>query len=455
MTTPVKQIFKNGIYSFIPFKYRFGKTFLNTYQFVKNSREWPVEKLEDYRWQELVSALRFAEEYSPYYQALLKKNGVTTNDIKNYTDFRKAIPLLKRDQIIEKKEEIAAQHENIRKKYVTTSGTSGRQLGFYIEKNITYPKTLAFEWFQFNEGGCFFDDPVVVLRGKIIKKGISTYEKRTNSLFLSSFDLIPGKIPEFIQAIQDFKPRHIRAYPSSLEVIAKYVKNTGIPFNKDGFIQSLFTTSENLSEEQRKLFEEVLKLKVFDKYGNSEQCTIIGQCREGNYHDYMQYSFTEFLDENDEPVITGKARIVSTSFVNYAMPFIRYDTGDYVELDNNRCTCGMQHLTVKKITGRRNEDEYIIGKNGNVVSITSLNMHSDVYDKILKHQYSQEKKGYIEFRIVPGRNYSGDVNKYIHDELKSRLKENFEISVKEVKDVELTARGKYKIVIQKLNVNDN
>ena len=61
----------------------------------------------------------------------------------------------------------------------------------------------------------------------------------------------------------------------------------------------------------------------------------------------------EVLNEAGKPVEPGETgEVVATSFYNYAMPFIRYATGDFAEL-GGPCPCGRVLPVLKRILGRR------------------------------------------------------------------------------------------------------
>ena len=48
------------------------------------------------------------------------------------------------------------------------------------------------------------------------------------------------------------------------------------------------------------------------------------------------YGIIEVLDEHDQPVTDGIGRVVSTDLWNRALPFLRYDTLDLVEVRNGK-----------------------------------------------------------------------------------------------------------------------
>ncbi len=53
------------------------------------------------------------------------------------------------------------------------------------------------------------------------------------------------------------------------------------------------------------------------------------------------------------PVAPGEdGEVVVTHLDNWAMPFIRYRTGDVAQFDNTSCGCGRHLSIMKKIQGR-------------------------------------------------------------------------------------------------------
>ena len=60
----------------------------------------------------------------------------------------------------------------------------------------------------------------------------------------------------------------------------------------------------------------------------------------------------EIVDSNGEQIDKGEGRIVATSLYNYAMPFLRYDTGDDGNLLDDTCSCGRGYKLLKEVNGR-------------------------------------------------------------------------------------------------------
>ena len=71
--------------------------------------------------------------------------------------------------------------------------------------------------------------------------------------------------------------------------------------------------------------------QTIDLYAAREIGQIAFQCPEGpGYHLCSEAVLCELVDDDGLPVGPGEyGRVVLTSLYNFAMPFIRYDIGDY------------------------------------------------------------------------------------------------------------------------------
>jgi len=456
---PVVEVAKY-VYHSIPLPLRHGREFRRMYNFLQASQWWSKEKLEEYQMRELDKLLKYAYENVPYYRRIFDETGLKPKDIQDFDHFKK-LPFLTKDIVRENLNDLIAK--NIPKRnmnYVTTGGTSGKPLGFYIEKRTDFIR-MAFEWREWNWIGYEFGDRCVVLRGNVIKRKEHNepswweYDRRHNYLILSVYDMTEENLMKYIQKIEEFKPKVIRAYPSALDILARFIKENNLSVNEKRNLKAISTSSENLYPIQRESIEQTFKCKVFDKYGNCEQVTILGECeKHDGYHDFMEYSYTEILDEAGKEV-TGEGKvgeIVSTGFTNYAMPFIRYKTEDLAEYTNNRCSCGRKLPLIKRIQGRL--QELVVTKRGNLISMVALNMHSDVFDNVKQFQFYQDVPGKVIFKVIKKDTYTKKDTMYILQELQRKMKNQVDITIEFVSRIPLGSRGKYTFLEQKLPIAD-
>lgn len=161
---------------------------------------------------------------------------------------------------------------------------------------------------------------------------------------------IPVDIPLEAQArrLIAFRPDSLIAYPSNLQALA------GLGALGDDALSSvtLFRTlGEMLSPELRADLSK--RAPVFDCYSAEEIGYGAIQCPESElYHIMSETTVIELLDDAGSPTMPGEiGRVVATDLHNYAMPIVRYDTGDYA-VAGPPCPCGRGLPTLERIVGR-------------------------------------------------------------------------------------------------------
>lgn len=427
----------------------YNDLFWRTYDMLKESKSWSIWQFREYQLQKLKMIIYYAYENTKYYRRLFDEYGWSPRKFQDFQDIR-MIPIITKDILKENLNELRAIpiHNCVA---VTTGGTTGIPTKLFLDARNTEAIRLAFVWHSFHEGGYYFGDKIAVLRGKVIGDGDIYNDPKYGILYCSSMNMSEENMKKYLYEIQKFGAKHIRAYPSAAELLAKYIMDTGIRFNEDGKIKTLFTSSETLTTDVQRLIEEQMHVKVMDLYGNCEQIGMIGQCKKGHYHEYMCHSYLEYLDDEDMPIKSGRGRIIGTGFINPAMPLIRYETGDLALLDENAMKrCANRQKKICGIVGRRRQDEYLIGKDGNLVNYVAINTHADIFDNIYRIQLIQEQKGRVKINVMPGKGYTRIDHVNIYQEFKKRLGGTFELEVNETEEFEYTPRGKSKFLIQKL-----
>ena len=263
----------------------------------------PYAERRKYQLQKVQELICYAYEHTRYYRRLFDEHGIKPEDIKSLADMNK-IPVLTKDIVRENLQDMisdaVAEKERI---YVTTGGSTGKPLGFYISRPVD-TKRLAFEWLHWNHMGYSLGEPCVFLRGRVLPKSKwFAYERNNNFLALSTFMMCDGLLPAYIAKIDEFRAVVIQAYPSAITILAKYMLDNEIRLRNP--IKAISTSSEILYPEQKMLIEKAFQAPVYDKYGNCEQVGVIGMQADGYYHEFMEHSYLEYLDENDMPAQSG------------------------------------------------------------------------------------------------------------------------------------------------------
>nr|WP_231476718.1 phenylacetate--CoA ligase family protein [Methanoculleus sp. MH98A] len=427
--------------------------YIKTYTLLRESRQWNREELAAYQAQALARLLDHAYENVPYYRRVFQERGLVPEDIRGPEELE-LLPFLTREDLQNNLPDLKARnYPESAFEYVTTGGSTGIPVGFYYEKGVSRAREWAFMKTQWDRVGYRFADRCVVLRGYIVgsaKDGV--FWKKTlfgRWLLMSSHHMTEETLPAYIDRIKRFKPRFIQAYPSVATILARYMQEHGIePFPT---VRAILCGSENLYPWQRDLLEEVFGCRVFSWYGNSEQTVLAGECEEStHYHIFPEYGIVELIGRDGRPVKGPGAmgEVVTTGLINPICPLIRYRTMDVAVLGADSCTCGRAYPMLERVEGRL--QEFIVTKNRRFISMTAVNMHSDIFDNVAQFQFHQEKEGEALLRIVRKPGYSDRDTERILRELDRKFDGDVDVTICFVDEIPRTRRGKYQFLIQEL-----
>ncbi|QCX34376.1 phenylacetate--CoA ligase family protein [Caloramator sp. E03] len=451
---PVYQQPIRFIYYSLPDKIRYGRDFRDFYNFLDKSQYWDKSKLQEYQIHKIKEIIQHAYNTVPYYYKLFNEYGIKPNAIQDFDDYKK-IPYLTKEIIQNNlKELVSNNYKNNNKNllYVTTGGSTGIPTGFYIDKKFELIREWAFVTHIWKRVGYDINkvNKCVILRGNIPFNGL--YEYKNRELILSSYKLTEENMINYINLINKFNPDFIQAYPSSIYILSNYINENKIIINCKN-LKCILCASENLYEFQRKEIENAFNVKVFSFYGHTEHACIGGECEYSNYyHLQSEYGYTELINENGQEVTEEDeiGEIVATGFNNYVVPFIRYKTMDLAVNTNKTCTCGRNYKLIKKVEGRL--QELLITFTGRYISMTAINMHSNIFDNVQQFQFYQDTPGVCIFNIVKKPNYTEKDEKIIYRELKKKLGDDMQLIIKYVDNIPRTKSGKYRFLIQKLDI---
>lgn len=455
--------FVRKVYDFVPFKYpvdklyymlpdgcKYGMTYNKNYAYLSGAQWWSKERHEEVCLENVRRLLIHAYEHTKYYKRLFDTCSFHPHDVKSLSDIE-MIPFLDRDIISEHYNDLIADNIPLTKTYTdSTGGTTGNQLYFLNDKRMKQiERSFVMQIWQ-RAGFHYGRDLLAVLRNDIMPADV-VYKKdvKHNRILFNNFCLTDDNLNKIVQIIKEMEIRFLHAYPSSATTLAEYINRNKLK----GVIslKSVLLTSENIYPGQRELIEEMLGGKCHSFYGHSEHAGIAWWCESENlYHIDDEYGYMELIDDHGQTIKehSQMGEIVCTGIWNYAMPFIRYKTGDYaVYSDIQECSCGRHYRLLDDIYGRWTQ-EMIKKNDGTNISVTSLNMHSDLFNNVFSYQMIQNKAGEMDLLIVRGCEYNIHDESRIIKEYKNKLGEDFIIHIRYVDEIEKTKRGKHRYFIQ-------
>jgi phenylacetate-CoA ligase len=440
------------LYRSLPPSIRYGRAYVDAVGFLEQSQWWPREKLDAWQLAELRKLVRHAYDHSPFYRRLYDSHGVGPDDLQELDDLRR-FPTVCKDDLRAAAEEIrVTDFARSKFQYHTTGGSTGKPVGLYWEADRTVPLERAFMHRQFGWVGFRLDvDRSVALRGIPVRGGESYEELPGRQIRFSSYDMTPENLDQYVEIIDRYRPVAIMAYPSSAHILAQHLFARG--GHRFEGLKVVLCGSENIYPWQRELIASAFGCRAYSWYGQSEYVALGGECEHStDYHFYSEYGVTEIIREDGGVAAPGDSgEIVATGFNNRAFPLIRYRTEDIARRSTRTtCECGRSYLLVETVEGRL--QEMIVAKGGNLISMTAINMHSDVFDNVRQFQFYQDAPGRLTFRVVRRSTYTPDDERRIRAALAEKLRDQFDLEIVYVESIALTPRGKATFLEQKLPV---
>ena len=412
-----------------------------------------TDEIESYQFRELKRLIDFAWEHIPFYRRYWEHLGFTPEQFQRLQDFS-LIPCIDKEIVrANYKDMVPRNYDRGRLEQVTSGGTTGLPLSFYINQAIAHGRELVHQpWTYWHV--CRYKlgiDKVVILRGsrvdeRLIQQGI--YWKRSlgyrgRGLLLSSFHLTEATYKSYMHEIRKESPKFIVAYPSSLTILCTMMKK----HNEAPLIglRGAICSSEMVYEWQRQLVREVLGVEIYSFYGHSEKTVSAIPDSQHRMLFEPSYGYVEFLDEKLNPVDTvGEiAQVVSTGFQNDYMPFIRYQTSDYVRVDNHP-PLGFTHVA-KEIIGRA--QDFVYDKDGNRLPFTCSDEVFWNIDGIIAYQYLQREVGRLLIHLEVDNSFINESIQNIQIEAEHMFY-NCDVEVLIVDRIERTSSGKFRYFVQ-------
>ncbi|HEY0898365.1 MAG TPA: hypothetical protein VGD90_03480 [Sphingobacteriaceae bacterium] len=325
---------------------------------------------------------------------------------------------------------------------VLTSGSTGAPLVVYQNKEKKYRNTADTIFFagkaNFRVGHRLY---YMRLWNDHLQKN-KLKARVQNMEMVNVLDLSDAYFENLISQWQkDSSEKVLMGYVSGFTQLCKYLDKIESPPLKCN-ITSIIAVAEHLNSYCKCCMEKYFGAPVVSRYSNTEN-GIIAQQDIGGGTDF-QINWASYLVEifdldRDIPLEYGAmGRIVITDLFNYAMPMIRYDTGDVGFIESNEN--GVPVL--KGIQGRKMDMLY--DTRGRLLT-PSVVWQLDNYKNIKQFQLIQNAEKSYTIRLnVDGEFTSG---REILQEFSGYFGADAEISIEHTDEIPVLASGKRRLVI--------
>ncbi|WP_292373440.1 MULTISPECIES: phenylacetate--CoA ligase family protein [unclassified Methanosarcina] len=426
--------------------------FYPTYKKLVDSQWKPYSEQKRDQEKQLKEMINFAYKNVPYYHKLFNNLKLDPSNIRTIDDLEK-LPILTKDIIKQNLEAFKPINLDSMKYYPNaTSGSTGTNLQFRLLK---YDRFLhgALLYRGWGYAGYELGDKMVFLAGSSLDIGYKPFvvkrahEISRNIRKFSSFDMGIEDMQQYAKIINSFKPKFIRGYASSINLFANFLDDNEVDIIKP---QAVFSTAEKLMPNMRENIQNVFGCKVYDAYGLNDGGLGAYECSEhSGLHIDTERSIMEVVDDNYQQLENGVGGILATSLHNYAMPFIRYDTGDIGHIISDSCGCGRGSKLLKEVMGRT--ADFLLTPEGKYVHGYFLLYCVEDGKGIKEFQVVQEKIDKLVIKIVPEKEFNEAHLDAIREVIRKKSN-GWEVEFRYVDKIERTQAGKYKLVRSELQL---
>ncbi len=328
---------------------------------------------------------------------------------------------------------------------VVTSGSTGTPFKVYQDKNKRLRNTADTIYFAGLSG--------YKIGQRLIYLKIWAKQKMRGNLSYRLQNMIPAdvlhlndtQIELLIKSMENSSSNFcMLGYASAFETICQYLdrKKSGVIKAK---VSAIISMSETLNDYTKNSMQKYFNAPVVARYSNLENGIIAQQETDGGERYLVNIAsyYVEILKMNsDEPAVAGElGRIVVTDLYNFALPLIRYDTGDLGAYETDADRPGL--LFLSRVEGRKLDTLY--DTKGEMVSSYLVYKNMWQYTEINQYQLIQEGEKDYTFKINTNALFSRE--EQLVNEFKSYLGMDANFKIRYVNEIPLLSSGKRKKVV--------
>ena len=408
---------------------------LNRWRRISRYSEEEIQSLSN---EKLLQVLNCATARVPFYRKYAQYRTC------NPCQWLKCFPVMYKNDIKKNLDELTSVPKETLMECVS-SGSSGVQSIIYKSKhdvsNGRALTLLIWEW------GGFYPGKPILQTGMTIKRG---FIKKAKDLLLRTryyiaFGLNDVDIKALLERQVGKRNYHLVGYASSLYVLADtYIRlgMTGVAFDK------AISLGDKMFPHYRKRIKDAFGCEVIDTYGLSEDLTIAAQKDLEYYYILSPHVHVELLDSKGNEVEDGElGYVVATSLDAYAMPLIRFYTGDLairLPKDKYPKQREMNFPLLEKIIGR--DTDIVKTRSGKSMIVHFFTGIFEFIPEIIQFQVIQHNLDEIEINYIPCEDFSEQTLRNIELQIHSYLNEKYSIIWRKVNVIHPTPSGKPQII---------
>lgn len=233
----------------------------------------------------------------------------------------------------------------------------------------------------------------------------------------------------------------ILGYASSLDLLAQHLLEKGETPESFKRMKVVISGSEILSDKARRNLKRVFGCNVVSRYSNQENGLIAQEVSDNVFLINRASYYLEFLKPNsNEHARPGElSRIVLTDLFNYAMPMIRYDTGDLAIFDEHPD----YGRVITSIEGRVRD--FFYDTQDRLLSPSAIFVQMWEFDRLRQFQFIQDGRAKYLLKVNGARGVYED-DDFI-EVIENIVGKNANITIEHVDGIPQLQSGKFRQVI--------
>ena len=420
---------------------RYGKTYYEYREFLKEFDEYSLEDKLEYQKNELIDFINYTYENSPYYRELYKN--IDIRSINEISDLKK-LPIIDKEMIRENINNIntVSARDSVE---AHTGGTTGKSLVVHFSKDDIMKRMAMLDHFKSRVGFEHLKMRRATFNGQHIippsqkAKIFWRYNAACKQMIYSSFNITEENMKYYVESLNKFKPHAIDGFFTSMLDIAGYIERHNIELTFQPV--AIFPTSETLTDTGRELLERVFKCKVYDQYASSEGAPFVTECENQQLHVELASGVFEHYEEDSDEILV-------TSFTTHGTPLIRYRIGDAMvyEKDALSCTCSNESPIIESIQGRKLDFLYT-AEGAKINGGNVANLFKKIPNAIIRAQTVQNRMDEVKILLeVDERYYKPEYNNLLKNEFEHTFGANTMVTIEHVDEIPRESSGKFRMI---------
>jgi phenylacetate-CoA ligase len=357
----------------------------------------------------LVELLTYAGREVPYYRELFRTYRFDPRAVRSTADLA-ILPLLTRDIIRERYDDLVDPRHRGKNLKKGTSGSTGNPLKFeYSQESEAWRQAVkirGYGWAGYRPGKkTFYYWAAVSSAPPTLKIRLDRALRRET--FVDSMRQDEYSRQHALEALRRTRPEVIVCYTQSCAQFARWIVDRGL---RDWDDVPVICGAEAVLLGDRAVLERAFGPNIFETYGSRETMLIAAECEAHTGMHLSEENLCVEVVKDGRGAAPGEAGdVVVTDLHNYGMPMIRYLNGDVARRAGPaRCPCGRSLARLEQVDGRRADT--LTDREGNTVpGIVFHVLFSDARRELVRQfQAVQNVRGEVTLKVVRGRDFAQD-----------------------------------------------